>query len=107
MFLDATRNWLRFLESIRFRTKTAPVFVHNFAIRLNCDGNNIFLRFDGVLIFSLAVEELLKPGDLVINDLLLRFQLGFKNHVSILIADQRHWPLAECVDVNAEAVPKV
>ena len=34
-------------------------------------------------------EELLKPGHLIINDLLLCFQLGFKDHISILIAHQR------------------
>lgn len=82
------------------------MFIHDFAVRLNGDRDNVFLSFDGVLVFSLAVEELLKPGHLVINNFLLRFQFGFKDHVSILIADQRDWPLAKCVDVNAEAVPE-
>ena len=80
------------------------MFVHDFAIRLNCDGDDIFLSFDGVFVFSLTIEELLQPGHLVINNLLLRFQLSFKNQIPVLIADQWDWPLAECVDVNTEAV---
>jgi hypothetical protein len=95
------------LESIRLWVKATPILVHNLAIRLNGNGDDIFLNFNGVLVFSLAVEELPQPRHLVINDLLLCFQLGFKNNVTILIADQRDWSLAKRVDENAVPGAKV
>ena len=89
------------------RSKTPPIFINDDTIGMNSYGNNIFIHFDGVLVFSLAIEKLLKPGHLVINDFLLRFQLGFKNHIAILVAHGWHWPLAKRVDVNTEAVPQL
>lgn len=95
------------LESIYLWAETISRFVNNHAVGMNRYGNNVFLHLDCVLVFSLAVEELSQPRHLVINNLPLCFQLGFKDHESILIADQRNWPLAERIDVNAESVPKV
>ena len=74
---------------------------------MNSNWNNVFLNCDGVFIISLPVEELLKPGHLVINYFLLCLQLGFKNHITIVIAHDRHWSLAKRIDVNAEPGPKV
>src|SRR6478736_5769754 len=88
-------NWLR--------TETSTVLVHNFAVGLNRNRHNVFLSFNGIFVFPLAVKKLPQPRHLIIHNLLLRLQLGFKHNVTVLIANQRHWPLAECVDVNTKA----
>ncbi|HUP89199.1 MAG TPA: very short patch repair endonuclease [Longimicrobiales bacterium] len=69
--------------------------------------NDVFLDFNGVLEFALAIEELLKASDLAVHDLALRLQFGVEDHVTVLIRHQRHGTIAEGVDVNAEAATRL
>ena len=73
---------------------------------MECNGNNIFLHFNGVLKVSFPIEKLLKSGYLAINDFFLCLQLGFKYYIPLAIAHNRNWPLAKSINVNAKAVPK-
>ena len=92
------------MESSRVWAEATSIFINNHTIGMNRNWNNVFLHRNRILIISLSVEELPQPRHLVISNLFLCLQFGFKDHIAILITDQRDWPLAECVCVNAESL---
>src|ERR1041385_3425015 len=94
-------------NSIHIRAETITCFVNNYAVGMDSNGNNVFLYRHGIFKLTLSVKELLKPCHLIIYDLFLRLQLGFKNHIAILVADDRHWTLAESINVNAVAIAQL
>ena len=91
-------------RSFREPAESVSVGVDDCAVRTHRDCDDVFLYFDCIFLFALAVEELLKPSYLVINNLALCFQFGVEDHVSIFISHQRHRSLAKRIDVNAEAL---
>ncbi len=77
--------------SFNIWAETIIGFVNNFAVRVDCNRNNIFLHCHSIIKISLAVEKLLKSDHLVINNFPLRLQFGFKHDILVLaIADDWH-----------------
>src|ERR1035437_3370655 len=71
---------------------------------MNGNRHNVFLNFYCILILTLAIKKLVKPGHLVINDFLLSLQLGCENDVTVVVTHDRHRALAKRVDINAESI---
>ncbi len=91
MFLDATRNWLRFFAfacsvdaaeakaASRLRSKATPVPVNNRTVWININWHNVF--FDRHCIFKIArpFNELLKTSHEKVDNLKLGLPFSFEN----------------------------
>jgi hypothetical protein len=92
----------------------SPGIIGYFALEIHLDRDPIFLHGDGIVKIAFPIEKLLQPDQGIKSNFLLGLPLGFEHHIlfiaiaiSIAIADGGHRPLAERVEVNAEARAQV
>lgn len=89
--------------SVHVWAERVPGFVGNRSVGMHGYGDRVFLNGDGVIEISLTVQKLLEADHGVIDDFLLRLQLGIKDDVlPVAITHDGHGALAERVDVDAE-----